>query len=259
MPLINYYSYKYEDLTVVLSETAKPIYDFYLQDKPHIKKDYRPNILGGEALRLEAYDKTEYDWLLHDKFDVLRHDQYKRSYYSDQYQKYHWNKKAYVCYDIDFNAKVNYFEFSRDHELESNTYTQFIDALTSDNSSFETHNYSLYHDNMKRDSNISKEEFPTNQYVNLNQKQLNKYVDGISDNPFSMIKVLMHANEIHLTDSFWASFCYSLDAKYHLLKNSKIYLYPFTVTNRWGGLLKDDSYELKLEPISLSNWTIKKS
>ena len=29
--------------------------------------------------------------------------------------------------------------------------------------------------------------------------------------------------------------------------------------NEKGGLLKDDSHELKLEPISLSNWTIKKS
>jgi hypothetical protein len=241
LPLINYYSTKYPDLTVILREEAKPIYEFYLRDKPHINKVYRSNIRGGSIINLNGYDETEFDYLLHDKFDCNRTDQYKDQYSSKDITLDHYNKLVYTCYDIDHNVMITHFEFLRDHELELETYKEFIKDHTSE--------YSLYHDNMLMDFNIDGTIFASDQfYTNLN---------GFTENPFSMIKVLMHSKELHVVDSFWASFCYLLDAKYNLLQNTKIYLYPRTPYNAWGGLLKDISYELKLEPISLPNWTIK--
>ena len=209
LPLIDYYSTIYQDLTVILRTEAKPIYEFYLRDKPHINKLYRNNICGGSKIDLSEFNKNEYDYLLHDKFDCNRIDQYKNEFSSIPIPiPEHYNKLVYACYNIDYNTN-----------------------------------------NMLGDSDMSFERKEKEVYVNLN---------GINNNPFAMVKVLMHAKEIHLVDSFWASFCYSVDAKYSLLQNIKVYLYPFIKEGRWGGLLKDISYKLKLEPMQLPNWIIKR-
>ncbi len=88
-------------------------------------------------------------------------------------------------------------------------------------------------------------------------------VNGITDNIFSMIKVLMNAREIHVVDSFWGSFCYVVDARYKLLKDVDVYLYPFNEPLRWGGLIKDTSFRNQFEnnmnnaiPVWLDNWKI---
>jgi hypothetical protein len=242
LSLIDYYSTIYQDLTVILRTEAKPIYEFYLRDKPHINKVYRNNICGGSKIDLNEFNENEYDYLLHDKFDCNRIDQYKNAFSSIPIPiPEHYNKLVYTCYDIDYITKVDYFRFTRDYKLEVQIYDEFINKYGSD--------YILYHDNMLGDSDMSFERKEKEVYVNLN---------GINNNPFAMIKVLIHAKEIHLVDSFWASFCYSIDAKYNLLQNIKIYLYPFIKKGRWGGILKDKSYELKLEPVLLPNWIIKR-
>jgi hypothetical protein len=95
--------------------------------------------------------------------------------------------------------------------------------------------------NIKRKTNIN--------YINLH---------GKATDCFLYIKILEYAKEIHVVDSFWAQFCYLLDAKYALFKNKPVYVYPFVTTERWGGLFKDIAYkeEFKLEPVDLPNWKI---
>jgi len=242
LALINYYLTKYNHLTVILRPDAREFYEYYLRDKKNITKIYNSiaHTSDVHSSFYEQFDKNEYDYLLHGKLDDNRYDQYKNRFMSVPIPfKEHFGKRFYTCYDIDFKTKIDYFEFTRDVDLENRIYDEFIDKYDSE--------YVLYHDNKLNDSDISFDKLNNFMYVNVN---------GITDNIFSMIKVLINAKEIHVVDSFWASFCYVVDAKYSLLKNVNIYLYPFNKLNRWGGLIKDTSHKNKLEPIQLNNWKI---
>ncbi len=242
LALINYYLTKYNHLTVILRPDAREFYEYYLRDKKNITKIYNSiaHTSDVHSSFYEQFDKNEYDYLLHGKLDNNRYDTYKYRFMSEPIPfKEHFGKRFYTCYDIDFETKINYFEFMRDIDLENRIYDEFVNKY-----GFE---YALYHDNEKNDSDISFDKLDNITYINVN---------GITDNIFSMIKVLINAKEIHVVDSFWASFCYIVDAKYSLLKNINIYLYPFNKLGRWGGLIKDISYKNKLEPIQLNNWKI---
>ena len=241
LPLINYYLTKYEYLTIIARKSAKPIYDFYLKNKRNVEIYYPDFELKSKSPSgfYDRFDKNEYDYLLHGKLDYNRYDKYKNIFMSTPFDD-HWGKKYYTCYDIDYMNKVKYFEFERNVELEYKCYLKFVDQNTNND-------YVLYHDNLLGDSTISFNKKENIKYINLN---------GMGMEMFHMIRILQNSKEIHLVDSMWASFCYMIDAKYQLLKNVPIFIYPFK--ERWGGLLKDISCKNQLEPILLDNWTIVK-
>lgn len=244
LPLIDYYSIKYENVTVILKSEAKPIFEFYLKNKNNVTKLY--NAVANSTrvpVQTNFYDKfdsNKYDYLFHGKLDVNRKDKYKNVFLSAP-TSIHPNKLFYTCYDIDYINKINFFNIERDLITENIFYENFISEHGS--------NYVVYHDNLLGDSSIKFHKDDSIKYINLNGKALDM---------FNMIKILEHSKEIHLVDSVWASFCYMLDARYGIFKNIKIHIYPFNPRMRWGGLLKDINFknELKLEPISLDNWKI---
>lgn len=242
LSLIDYYCSKYEYITVILRPDAKPIFDFYLKNKNNVTKIY-DSVANTTLVPDSFYNKFDpniYDYLLHGKLDRNRKDKYKDVFMTSS-RSIHFNKKFYTCYDIDYINKINFFNIERDVVVENAFYEKFI--------SQHGYNYVLYHDNQLGDSSINFIKHDSIKYINLNGKALDM---------FNMIKILENSKEIHLVDSVWASFCYMLDARYGILKNIKIYLYPFTPKERWGGLIKDIHYksELKLDPVSLENWTI---
>jgi hypothetical protein len=241
LSMIDYYLSKYDHITVILRPEAKPIFEFYLKNKNNITKIYDP--LATTKVSKDFYNKFDaniYDYLLHGKLDANRNDQYKNAFISSS-PSIHFNKKYYICYGIDYINKINFFNIERDFNKENIFYEKFIAEHGS--------NYVLYHDNHLGDSAINFKKHESTQYIDLNGNALDM---------FNMIKILEHAKEMHFVDSVWASFCYILDARYGIFKNIKIYIYPFVRKERWGGLLKDTYYkhELKLEPMSLDNWTI---
>lgn len=238
LPLINYYITKYEKLTVILRPDAKPIYEFYLSNINNLNKVYDP-ITHTSRVNPSFYtkfDPNKFDYLLHGKLDNNRLDKYKNVFMSTPFDE-HFGKKFYTCYDIDYNNKINFFNFNRNIDMENNFYEKFIKQ--------HGENYILYHDNLLNDSSITFKKHETVKYINLNGSALDM---------FYMIKILQNAKEIHCVDSVWASFCYMIDAKYNLLKNVNIYLYPFNY--RCGGLLKEKFSSNKLQPVSLDNWSI---
>ncbi len=249
MALIDYYLTRYNHITAILRPDAKTVYEYYLRDKQNITKIYNPitHQSGVPSSFYDQFDRHEYDYLLHGKLDSNRYDQYKDKFMSGGAPSPdHFGRRFYACYDIDLDVKINYLEFTRDVELENKTYNDFVTQYGS--------KYVLYHDNKKNDSDISFNTLDDVVYVNVN---------GITDNIFSMIKVLMNAREIHVVDSFWGSFCYVVDARYKLLKDVDVYLYPFNEPLRWGGLIKDTSFRNQFEnnmnnaiPVWLDNWKI---
>ena len=248
LPIIDYYLSIYDSLTVILRPAAKPIYEFYLKERPNLIKEY---FMEAENSRLSTqflyknFDINLYDYLLHGPADYARTNIYQNSFrLSVNNSSLHNVKKFYELYGIDFSNKIKYFQFERDIESEENFYNKFIKEYN-----LEKSEYILYHQNNLNDSTISFNRVENISYINL---------DGRALDIFFTIKILQNAKELHLIDSVWASFCYLIDAKYQLLKNIPVYLYPFKIKGRWGGLLKDITYknELKLEPLHLDNWVI---
>lgn len=247
MPIIDYYTAIYPDLTILNVPQAKPFYDFYLKNKIGINTIYSNayNTNDVDASNISKYNSNEYDYLFHGKHDKHRLDKYKNSYMSVPWQipnSPHFGKRYYEFYGIEFINKIKFFTFNRDLEVETKKYEEFIKENSNE--------YILYHDDLSNDH--------VNIKNNLNSNIKNINLNGLATSCFYYIKILENAKEIHLIDSVWAQFCYLLDAKYNILNNTKIFLYPFTQKERWGGLIKDTYYrsEFKFEPVSLNNWSI---
>lgn len=247
MPVINYYRTIYDNLTILNVPYAKCLFDFYLKDKKNVETIYS-DIFNDNNVQNKYFNNfptEQYDYLFHGKHDKHRVDKYRNVYMSVPWRVLynpHLGKRYYEFYDIDFINKVQHFDFVRDYEAENKKYEEFIKNNTV--------NYILYHDDSNADHvSLFRQHKRKENYVNLH---------GKGNECFYYIKILEHAKEIHLIDSFWAQFCYLLDARFSLFKNKQIYVYPFTTKERWGGLFKDVSYkeEFKLEPVELPNWKI---
>ena len=166
--------------------------------------------------------------------DILFHgwaDKYRTDHYKDKFLKImeidgkNFVNNFYLPYDIPTNNRIENFIFTRDTELENNTYNNFINE--------NGEKYILYH------SNDDNTDFITNKtsekYINLNKK---------TNTFFDYIKILENSIEIHVIDSSWGAFIYLLNCKYGLFKDKKIYLYPTR------GYI-----EMFQNPILLDNWT----
>ena len=230
LPIVNYYTNKYEKILLIIREDAKDIIDFYTKNIGNIKIIYRNKSLLdnniGEVLKEIPKD---YEYLFHGYLDFLRKDIYQNSFNRNIF----YAEGFYNFYGIPFNKKIDLFNFERDFNIENKEYLYFINTYGT--------NYTLYH---------------INDEISIFNKEDDTYIDinGLSNNMFSFLKILENAKEIHLMDSIWASFCYLIDSKFKLFNNIKIYLYPFN--ERSGGLIEDKN-QSELIPINLRNWIIK--
>jgi len=238
LPLINYYSAQYDKLFLLTRNCMEPIVNFYIQDKPNVTAIYSHTGDLDNASK-SFIELNGCDRLFHGFPDSQRTDKYANSFVKFYpHSNIHFVKLFYEAYDIPYDVHVKYFDFSRNIQKEDENYISFIEQHG--NSYILTHSDS---GDKTLEVNV-----PDIKCINLN---------GYFNNIFESIKVLQHAKEIHLVDSIWASFCYLLDAKFKLLQNTTIYLYPFS--KRGGGRCNEACYgdvNYKLEPLSLSNWNL---
>jgi hypothetical protein len=241
LPLVNYYLQKYDTLDVIMREDAKTIFDFYIKDKKGIHTYYfslgELNSLNSINPRfLSNFDIVNCDILFHGHPDCNRKDKYREAF---NYENAHFVRKLYECYDIDYNNRIELFDFERDNEVETNAYNNFIFKNGAD--------YIVYHDTNERKIDS----------VNISSNYKSVNLNGITNNIFETIKILEHAKEIHVIDSVWGTFCYLLDTRYGLFKDKQVYIYPFLAdgNNRSGGCLRNKHIK-QLEPKHLQNWNI---
>jgi len=204
LPLLNYYKKECKDIYFIVREDAKDLVNFYT-------KDLNINILLIPKQILDSYNifsiiqhiniTINDDDLIkfHGNFDIYRKDEYKSSF--SKCNDF-FSIAFYTAYNINPNTRINYFNITRDIEVENNIYNNFIIKYGTE--------YILTHGNIdiSKNNNIC--------YVKL---------DEISSTFFDMIAVLQNAKEIHLIDSIWAAIIFLLETKYNIFSNKNITIY----------------------------------
>jgi len=249
LSLIKWYSDIYDELVVLNREDSKKIVDFFCVGLKNVRPIYLSKYLLDEESngRLHIIDYLKhnriieienYDLLIHGFPDHYRNDQYK-SIFPRLFNNFHFVEGFYVSYDIPYSTRINFFDFTRNYSDENKEYSDFVGKYGYD--------YILYHEDPTRNMGYPLPIVKGENYVNLN---------GNLDNVFSYIKILENAKHLHLIDSVWASFCYLLDSKYSILRNTEISLYP--LINRPGGCLNyiPNIRPTNLYPKDLKNWKI---
>lgn len=231
LPLVNYYSKTYEQLSIIIREDFKETVDFYLKGLPNV------NVLYFDINRLRKYlnpsqlidisDDT--DKLFHGSYDAYRNenDPYRLRFNESIF----YGVGFYEFYGINVMEKIQNFTITRDFESEDILYQSVIK---------DDDDFIVYHEN-----NINK--------VNKSTVYRNINLDSISSNLFNTIKLLEKAKEIHVVDSVWSILCYLLDTKYGLFKDKKVYIYPFKERSGSCIWFKDKT---RVTPFKPENWII---
>ena len=228
LPLINFFSKKFDKINFIVRDDSKPIIDYYLSQFSNVESCYYnkfdlDNRLGEIT---QKYNDTEILYFgIHDAF---RKNEYVNSFLNSQPDVF-FVKKFYTVYNIDYSNRVSSFELTRNIELEENLYNNFITTSGND--------YLLYHEDVSRDIILDKTNFnPNCKWVDL---------DKTTYTFFDYIKILENSKEIHLIDSVWAAIIYLLDSKYRLFKNIPIRVHCLR------------GYKpMFLEPVKLQNWEV---
>jgi hypothetical protein len=214
LALINYYIslQTWPTIYVIVREEARAFVEFYVRDKPSV-------IVWSASLRI--LDSIVHSWYGANIKNVYQHyrsllnleqyetlfigfpDQHCTNDYKGKFSAYTCNnfvKRFYEAYGITFSTRIYMFEFTRDIDLEQRTYDSFV----------EKHgiHYSLTHaiSDVASDCPVIE-------------------LDNATPLFFDYIKILEHAQELHLLDSVWAAIVYQLAAKYGLFKDSRIVIY----------------------------------
>jgi hypothetical protein len=210
LPLVTWYSTRYEHLYILHKDEATDLIEYYTRQYGSQITSIRVP-LGGlnkgnpeTLLRTIDIEPSEVDLLYHGDHDQYRRDKYKLVYCIERpFGQQPYEKLFYVLYDIPYSVRVSHFNLERDYELEDKKYREFIQKYG------ET--YSLYHE-VKSDI----QEPPDHPLISLANE---------STRFFDMIKVLEHAQEIHVLDSVWSTVIYLLRAKYGLFDSIPISVY----------------------------------
>jgi hypothetical protein len=206
---------KWSILYVIIREDAKDIVDFYCKDKNvqcvYYSLQYLDGVVHGGFRISNVYEhyKTMLNIEDYESLFLGIPDKYCTNAYKDRFlsnteiPSENFVKKFYIPYDIDYSVRVQYFTFSRDTELEDKVYRDFINKHGS--------TYTLIHSGPNY-------HLPTSM---TNCFELNQSTSTF----FDSIKVLEHAQELHLLDSSWAILVYLLQSKYNLFIDKKIVIY----------------------------------
>lgn len=211
--LLNYFycQNKWSDIHVLIRDDAKDCLDYFVKDKPNIyihsaSLDQINTHLESEKtedvheMLKNIMSLDEYDTLIIGCNDVHNLNEYKNRW------SYETNfvRQFYNCYNINYNARITHFSFTRDLNAEETQYKRFVDKYGD--------NYSITH-------LISANEARTTQNCPL--IEINQY----SSIFFDCIKILENAKELHLLDSIWAALVYCIQGRYNLFENKRIVIY----------------------------------
>jgi hypothetical protein len=220
LALISYYSKKYNKIFIVIKPEHTELCNFYIR-----------NMINTEIIYhyyQEILNIPHCDILVHGYDDYYRRDKYHFTYWKRDFNVC-FVRNFYEMYDIPYITRIEYFELSRDIELENKVYDAFINSNCPNGEK-----YILYH-------GIDQSE------INNENNCILYKLDHTTNIFFDTIKVLENAYELHFLDSVWGCMCYLLDAKYSIFKNTNIKIY----------LHAKRGYTLMFtEPIKLDNWTI---
>jgi hypothetical protein len=229
LPLINYYSSKYELIYFIVRDDAKEFVNFYIRNLINVKPIYCNKEKVFDSVNIKKYLKDVHNlekgkFLFHGCHDIYRKDEYHQAFNKSN-NKYYFVESFYVLYNIPYSVRIDYFNFERDLLIEEETYNNFINKYGE--------KYILHHEIHDKTNNLIDKTIP---YINLN---------GITQTFFDFIKIIENSIELHLIDSVWAALIYMIDAKYKLFSNKKIYVY-----------CRRYYYEMFLKPITLNNWIL---
>jgi len=227
LPLINYYSSKYELIYFIVRDDAKEFVNFYIKNLGNVKPIYCNKEKVLDSINIKNYLKDVHNlykgqFLFHGCHDIYRTDKFHQAYSRNTY---YFVESFYVLYNIPYSARIDYFNFERDTKLEEETYNNFINKYGD--------KYILHHEIHDKTNNLIDSSIP---YINLND---------VSPTFFDYIKIIENSIELHLLDSVWAALIYMIDAKYKLFSNKKFYVY-----------CRRYHYEMFLKPITLNNWIL---
>ena len=228
LSIINFYSEKYQNITLAIRDDSKDLIDFYCKNIPNVNVKYYPKYKLDNSLNEVIDENPNNELLFIGLHDVYRNDEFKDKFRTSNSSSC-FVEKFYIDSGIEYINRINLFNINRDVELENNVFNKFIEVNGPD--------YILYHEDSSRDIKIDKTNFNTNfKHIDLN---------GVSSVFFDYIKILENAKEIHLIDSVWASIIYHIDCKYKLFSHIPIHLHCLR-----------DYQTMFIKPIKLDNWVI---
>lgn len=245
LALINFHNKNVDRLYVLMRDDAKDFVSFYVRNLKNVICLYESKSLL-DGLNNSPKMLQEYLDILHMKehlnnLQLYFHgswDRYRLDGFKHKFVSYrpdcHYVQDFYEAYGVPYIEKINSFRLDRDLDIEENEYKLFVEAHGFD--------YVLKHDSVEMPISVN----------GINVATINK-------NPFTFIKVVQNAKEVHVIDSFWASAFYEVDARHKLFSNKTINIYPFKPSSsgqpRGGGLYILPALN-EMKPIKLTNWKV---
>lgn len=230
LPLITWYSQRYQRLYVLVREDAQMLIRFYIRGTRNVIPIFVPKRVLDTTSWINHADIqrnkiTNFELIAH--FDTQRpeSDPYRGAYARrNALDDAPFERLFYESYGIPYMERVNSFVFYRDPVSEEVAYKKIIKREP----------YICTHTNPELALYVKPEDGVD--VVELNQT---------SPMFFDYIRILQHAKSIHVIDSVWAAVCYMIDAKYGLLENVPVYVYCHRNFQR-----------MFTEPVHRPNWTI---
>jgi len=235
LPMINIFSKKYRILFVLIRKDAWPLMQYYIRGLKNVFPIYSPhldlNMLGIKVVDVQHLKITKFE--LMGQLDGSRplNDPHRNAYQRFERKQLEngrmdvtFERIFYEAYGIPYLDRVDKFFIYRDPDLEETVYNRVVKQKP----------YICVHNNPALNLMVCPD-------TTLPRIELNK----ASDIFFDYIRVLQHAEEIHLIDSVWGGICYLLDAKFGLFHGKPIYMYCFR-----------DFHRMFTQPVTLSNWTM---
>ena len=205
LPLLNYYKEtECKNIYYIVREDAENLVKYYTKDlniniilipKEILDRHNIFDIIRDKNIIIDNNDLIKF----HGMFDNLRRDKYNLAFTKCNG---FFSTRFYTAYNINPNVRINYFNITRNIEVENNIYNNFIIKYGTE--------YILTHGN-----------------ININKNNNCCYVklDEISTTFFDMITVLLNAKEIHVIDSIWAVIIFLLETRYNMFLNKNITIY----------------------------------
>lgn len=238
LPMINICSAKYRRVYLLVRKDAWMLIQFYIRGLPNVIPVYAPhadlNRSGIKLVDVAHHNITKFELMGHHDASRPPSDPYRGGFrrYEDQYLtrdetgrvSHPFERIFYEAYGIPYADRVDKFTLYRDPILEETVYNRVVKQKP----------YICVHSNVSLNLVIRPK---TNHAV--------VELDRASDIFFDYIRVLQHAEEIHLIDSSWAAICYLLDAKYGCFHQKPVFVYCYRGFDR-----------MFTEPVRLPNWNI---
>lgn len=238
LPMINIYAAKYRLLYLLIRKDAWPLVQFYIRGLRNVVPVYSPHLdlnrLGISVVDIAHHNITRLELMGHHDSSRPNNDPHKHAFKNYEAQvgqkqingrmTHTFERIFYEAYGLPYSDRVEKFTLYRDPALEESVYNRVVNQTP----------YICVHNNPQLNLMICPKS--TLPIVELNQS---------SEIFFDYIRVLQHAEEIHVIDSVWAGLCYLMDAKYGYFHQKPIYVYCYR-----------DFHRMFTEPVTLPNWNI---